>query len=549
MVPNREKACVLLLDYACKKNTVLAGFQKTNVTHMARGRGSLDVGLFLADAFYNALREHWHEQLQEQLQDHWHSIRSHIDWDPEKVAIIRLNPESDRSIPLECEDHARCLEAGLPAEAGSSRVQILEVETSEEELATANVLLVVGHNRSADQLDVLVRKLLRIFAQPRPSLYLVVFGVCESMQAGWLLADAGVTSICHMGEPSAEDIWAFDARLRDELLKGPDPTSLSSQGVLLSQICSAFNSACAAWPPDSQKPCLCLPSRMGCLRYWYRKHRFSLTCLVLACLIYWILSKAWRIHITPRIYASEEVKQCRAAEPFSLEEVTGVLAYSLLLDATCYDPRRTMLQEWFGGFWTPESMTRLDKYSSEVVLPTYLLISHTVVSVGEAIKIFEKQSTGCHFIITRAGYLVQQVQEEHKAYSIKGCLQRSAPGNCNAQEANAHAIGVAFEGNGCVSNFTEPQYATFKYLVIMLRRKGYNIPDEHVLPLPAADYLHGRHVAPGRYFDWRRLQKFLPDIRLHGSWHGAPLRFREEWMTSVHLHHKAIGSSDFDFRP
>ena len=283
----------------------------------ARGCSSPECGIFCADAFYNACRE--------RLEGHWHNMRPYLGLETENVTIIALNPESGASISEECEEHLRLFKAALP-QGKSSRVQLLgDAEASLRVLANTNVLVVVGHNRSADQLDLLVQKLLWVFSQPQPSLDLVVFGVCKSFCAGQLLADAGIPSICYEGEPQAEHTWAFDARFRDELLKGPDLSTLSSGSMLQFQIKSAFDSASTVLPSDGQRPRLCLPSKIGRLRHWLRKYRYAATGLLVAFLLTMSLVNVWRIHIRPRVFSSEVLRR-RGAEPFSLEEITGVLS-------------------------------------------------------------------------------------------------------------------------------------------------------------------------------------------------------------------------------
>ncbi|CAE7383958.1 ampD [Symbiodinium necroappetens] len=538
----------LLLVHGCSEPSKqeqlrgqLRSLQREFRQSIRRGCSSPECGIFCADAFYNACRE--------RLEGHWDNIRPYLGLETENVTIIALNRASGASISEECEEHLRLFKAALP-QGKSSRVQLLEdAEASLGVLANTNVLIVVGHNRSADQLDLLVQKLLRAFSQPRPSLDLVVFGVCKSFCAGQLLADAGIPSICYEGEPQAEHTWAFDASFRDELLKGPDPSTLSSGSVLQSQIQSAFDRASADLLSDGQRPRLCMPSKIGRLRHWLRKYRYAATGLLAAFLLAMSVVNVWRIHIRPRVYSSEVLRPCRGAEPFSLEEITGVLSVALRWDLTCHDPRKSMLQDWIWGLWTPESMIRVDKYTSERVKPTYLLMSHTVVRVDEAVhSFFAKTGFGCHFIIMRDGNLVQQVKEEHKAFVIRGCFERNVSGNCTALEANAHTIGVAFEGNGCVQNFTSMQYNTLEYLITMLRQRGYNIPDENVLPITAADYVPGRHVAPGRYFDWPRVRQALPKMEFHGSWYGAPLHARKQWMQTVSSHFEAMGNAKADYR-
>lgn len=99
-----------------------------------------------------------------------------------------------------------------------------------------------------------------------------------------------------------------------------------------------------------------------------------------------------------------------------------------------------------------------------------------------------------------------------------------------------------------MSNFTDLQYIVFEFLVRDLRSQGYSLADENILPLTHADYYHGRHVAPCHNFDWIRVKKAFPGLKIHGSWKHAAFEERQKWFQSVQAHHDALGSEKMDLR-
>merc|ERR1712000_704074 len=99
-------------------------------------------------------------------------------------------------------------------------------------------------------------------------------------------------------------------------------------------------------------------------------------------------------------------------------------------------------------------------------------------------------------------------------------------------EANAHSVGVSFEGNGCEHKFTRMQYISLHWLIDRLRRDGFNLPDHRILPITEPDYIHGRHVAPCHHFDWYGVKDKFPNSTIPRSWNGSTSCWdKQTWLT------------------
>jgi N-acetylmuramoyl-L-alanine amidase len=122
----------------------------------------------------------------------------------------------------------------------------------------------------------------------------------------------------------------------------------------------------------------------------------------------------------------------------------------------------------------------------------------------------EASEVSAHYLITRAGELIQMVSEDDTAWHAGKSSWQGVEG------LNAHSIGIELgnrgdgggEGASPVSEvepYTEAQYAT---LITLLR----NIMARHPAVTPANVLGHseispGRKTDPGAHFDWARLVK------------------------------------------
>ena len=105
------------------------------------------------------------------------------------------------------------------------------------------------------------------------------------------------------------------------------------------------------------------------------------------------------------------------------------------------------------------------------------------------------QKVSSHFLITRAGELVQFVSTQNKAWHA------GASSFMGREKCNDFSIGVELEGDGD-SPFEEAQYQTLKKLISVLDSRYPNLQFAG-----HSDIAPDRKTDPGIYFDWKKFQK------------------------------------------
>ena len=105
------------------------------------------------------------------------------------------------------------------------------------------------------------------------------------------------------------------------------------------------------------------------------------------------------------------------------------------------------------------------------------------------------QKVSSHFLITRAGDLIQFVSTKNKAWhaGVSSFLGR--------EKCNDFSIGIELEGDG-VSAFEDSQY---KALALLAKKLALQYP--HLQFAGHSDIAPGRKTDPGKFFDWEKFQK------------------------------------------
>ena len=105
------------------------------------------------------------------------------------------------------------------------------------------------------------------------------------------------------------------------------------------------------------------------------------------------------------------------------------------------------------------------------------------------------QKVSSHFLITRAGDLIQFVSTKNKAWhaGVSSFLGR--------EKCNDFSIGIELEGDG-VSAFEDSQY---KALALLVKKLALKYP--HLQFAGHSDIAPGRKTDPGKFFDWEKFQK------------------------------------------
>lgn len=357
-------------------------------------RSRASKNLFLADSLASQVR------ISAEFQEEWQLARPYVS-DPERILIVKLDATAEQ----ECQDlQDKCQRAlQWPSE---NRVRCTDSgELTPVMLSEADVVLVLGHS-SDSEADVIGRMVMELTWNSRHfNLAFVLFGTCDCKKAGQLIADAGIPTLCFHGTPLASQIEHFDREFCHSILAG-------------SNVNEAFDEARICWQDTSSGPCLLLPTSLGSLRHWARKWQRVLGTLLLVLAAGFMFLKIWRQHLIPKVYASAEFQQCSGATRLDLSPITpGLTQSTLQMDFTCHDPR--VVQTWMGPSFESPSFSRLDTYSKANVQPTFLLVTHTVISASEAVQAFKANGIGAHFIINRDGYVLQQVLARHKAYATR----------------------------------------------------------------------------------------------------------------------------------
>lgn len=148
---------------------------------------------------------------------------------------------------------------------------------------------------------------------------------------------------------------------------------------------------------------------------------------------------------------------------------------------------------------------RLDKVTGHAVsIPTVVVIARICSSdLRDVVRdVSSWRGVIQHLVIERSGSVLQFVDLGQRAWHADVAYWGSV-----GQDVNSHSVGISLEGNGCEGPFDPRQYNTLRVLLCRLRSR-FRIRGHDIVGLGEVAEPPGRHVAPGRHFDWDTLHGY-----------------------------------------